>query len=167
MILNPKLVGSIIAISSFILILIMPTIATPVQEAYASGKSPYESGYDHGCDDAGLSPSDRYINEPGKGPSFHTDEFMDGYNSGYNACSDGGSDGERQFTDDTGNGGSSQGGKTLEDYCVEYLGKSDEECSRMADGNDIKVPGLVYLLCNAIRIGGVPTTGGLSALLNC
>ena len=32
-------------------------------------------------------PDDRYINEDGKGPSNHTNEFMDGYNSGYNSCS--------------------------------------------------------------------------------
>ena len=28
-----------------------------------------------------------YINQPEKGPSFQTDEFMSGYNSGYDACS--------------------------------------------------------------------------------
>lgn len=33
----------------------------------------YDSGYDHGCDDAGISNlGDRYINQPEKGPSFHT-----------------------------------------------------------------------------------------------
>ena len=31
----------------------------------------------------------RYINQPGKGPSFHTDRFIDGYNDGFDACSDG------------------------------------------------------------------------------
>lgn len=54
--------------------------------AYASS-DPYDSGYDHGCDDAGiLDPSDRYINQPEKGPSFHTDAFMQGYYDGYGAC---------------------------------------------------------------------------------
>jgi hypothetical protein len=54
----------------------------------ASGSSPHDSGYDHGCDDAKISdPSDRYLNQPEKGPSFHTDEFMNGYHEGYNACS--------------------------------------------------------------------------------
>jgi hypothetical protein len=54
----------------------------------ALGSSPYDSGYDHGCDDAKIpDPSDRYINQPEKGPSFHTDEFMNGYNDGYNTCS--------------------------------------------------------------------------------
>jgi hypothetical protein len=59
--------------------------------ASASSKSPYESGYDHGCDDADISdPNDRYINQPEKGPSFHTNEFMRGYNDGYDDCSGGG-----------------------------------------------------------------------------
>ncbi len=50
-------------------------------------KSPYDSGYDHGCDDASISdPSDRYINQPEKGPAYHTSEFMNGYDAGFNAC---------------------------------------------------------------------------------
>ncbi|MGH9974726.1 MAG: hypothetical protein ACRD8Z_02670, partial [Nitrososphaeraceae archaeon] len=57
---------------------------------YASQNEPYESGYDHSCDDAGISDSsDRYINQPGKGPSFHADSFMNGYNNGFDSCSDG------------------------------------------------------------------------------
>jgi hypothetical protein len=44
-----------------------------------------------GCDDADISdPDDRYINQPEKGPSFHTNEFMRGYNDGYDECSNGG-----------------------------------------------------------------------------
>jgi hypothetical protein len=64
-------------------------ILTPqIQLAFGGSKSPYSSGYDYGCDDAKISdPSDRYINEPGKGPSNHTDEFMDGYYTGFDACS--------------------------------------------------------------------------------
>ena len=55
---------------------------------FASESSPYDSGYDHGCDDARISdPDDRDINKDGKGPSNHTDEFMNGYNNGYNNCS--------------------------------------------------------------------------------
>jgi hypothetical protein len=52
----------------------------------ASESSNYESGRDYGCDDARLNPSDRYINEPGKVPSFHSEEFMAGYNAGFNEC---------------------------------------------------------------------------------
>jgi hypothetical protein len=53
----------------------------------AQAKGAYESGYDHGCDDSDKSYSDRYINEDGKGPSFHTDDFMRGYNAGVNCSS--------------------------------------------------------------------------------
>ena len=45
------------------------------------------SGYVHGCDDSRITDfSARYINQPEKGPNFHTDEFMRGYDAGYNAC---------------------------------------------------------------------------------
>jgi hypothetical protein len=60
-----------------------------VPAVYASEQSPYDSGYNHGCDDARESPSDRYINEEGKGPSNHTPEFMNGYNAGFSNCSGG------------------------------------------------------------------------------
>ena len=79
------------------------------QFANASSNSPYESGRDHGCNDAGISDADdRYINQDEKGPSFHTNEFMRGYNNGYDECSardnrdsdndDGGSSGNREVT---------------------------------------------------------------------
>jgi hypothetical protein len=75
------------------LLLLLP-VATQVQPAYGGGKSPYQSGYDHGCSDARISsPSDRYINQPGKGPGFHTPEFMSGYRAGFGSCSGGGSNG--------------------------------------------------------------------------
>lgn len=64
---------------------------------YASESSPYDSGYDHGCDDAGRSESDKYINQPERGPSFHTNAFMDGYYAGLNACSSRGSNGGGGF----------------------------------------------------------------------
>ncbi len=52
-------------------------------------QSSYDSGYDHGCDDADISkPSRQYLNQPGKGPLFHSDEFMEGYNDGYGDCYD-------------------------------------------------------------------------------
>ena len=50
-------------------------------------KVPTISGYSHGCSDAKLSdPDKRYINQPGMGPSYHTSQFMNGYNDGYNDC---------------------------------------------------------------------------------
>jgi hypothetical protein len=59
-----------------------------------------ESGYFVGCNDAKIAdPSDRYINQ-GKGPSFHTDEFMDGYNNGFNECSVGSDNTDRDDSDD-------------------------------------------------------------------
>jgi hypothetical protein len=71
--------------------MLLLTVASQMKLAVGSSTSPYQSGYDHGCSDARISdPSDRYINEPGKGPSFHTNEFMRGYNAGYDACSGGG-----------------------------------------------------------------------------
>ncbi len=55
---------------------------------HVSAKSPFDSGYDHGCDDAQISdPSEQYINQPEKGPSYHTSEFMGGYYAGVDACS--------------------------------------------------------------------------------
>jgi len=60
---------------------------TTGSSGYASSDA-YDSGYNHGCDDAGISdPDDRYINQPEKGPSFHTGTFMRGYNNGFDACS--------------------------------------------------------------------------------
>lgn len=51
-----------------------------------ASSDPYDSGYDHGCDDAKISDSsDGYVNQPEKGPSFHTETFMQGYYNGYNS----------------------------------------------------------------------------------
>src|SRR5919198_6562012 len=61
-----------------------------IQSAMAKG-TPFQAGYDHGCSDAKLPFSARYINQPGKGPSFHTQEFMAGYNAGFKACTGSGS----------------------------------------------------------------------------
>ena len=45
---------------------------------------PYRSGYNHGCSDAKISDfSKRYINQPGKGPNYHTTEFIRRYNDGF------------------------------------------------------------------------------------
>jgi hypothetical protein len=48
---------------------------------------PYRSGYNHGCSDAKISDSSKkYINQPGKGPNYHTTEFMRGYDDGFDSC---------------------------------------------------------------------------------
>ena len=50
-------------------------------------KSQYRSGFDHGCDDAKISDAnDRYINQPKRGSSPHTQNFMSGYIDGFKAC---------------------------------------------------------------------------------
>jgi hypothetical protein len=83
---NGRLFMIIITLVIGVAILQHPPTMTQV---YASNISPYNSGYSHGCEDAIISNvSERYINQPGKGPSFHTEEFMSGYNNGFNACSD-------------------------------------------------------------------------------
>jgi|SRR5919198_756536 hypothetical protein len=58
-----------------------------IQSAMAKKGTPFQAGYDHGCSDAKETFSLRYINQPGKGPSFHTQEFMNGYNRAFSACS--------------------------------------------------------------------------------
>jgi hypothetical protein len=71
-----------------VFMLVLLTLSFSVIPSMTYAKSPYESGYDHGCDDADISdPSDRYINQPEKGPAFHTSKFMNGYNSGFSSCS--------------------------------------------------------------------------------
>lgn len=58
------------------------TMLSPLgQSIYAA--SAHTSGYYHGCSDAQISDSsERYINQPEKGPSFHTNEFMNSYHEG-------------------------------------------------------------------------------------
>jgi hypothetical protein len=78
------------ALSTFSLLLLLLVLGVQIHavNAISLTKSPIESGYGHGCNDAGIIDlSDRYISQPGKGPSFHTEEFMCGYDTGYNECS--------------------------------------------------------------------------------
>ena len=57
-------------------------VASPIYAAT------HTSGYNRGCSDAQISdPSERYINQPGKGSDFHSDAFMQAYNDGFDACS--------------------------------------------------------------------------------
>jgi hypothetical protein len=76
---------------TFATLLVVAVLGVSPEPVSASSKSPYESGYDHGCDDSELKAEDRSINEPGKGASFHTDEFMVGYRSEYQECKEGSS----------------------------------------------------------------------------
>ena len=65
--------------------LIISAASLGIQTAIAKGTL-YDAGYSHGCTDAKLSFSERYINQTSKGSSFHTQELVSGYNSGFNAC---------------------------------------------------------------------------------
>jgi hypothetical protein len=88
--------------SGVILAVLIASIAS-IPSAFASTNA-YNSGYDHGCDDADISdPSDRYINQPGKGSSFHSGAFMDGYNAGFNSCSGSGDDNDNNDNDNNDN----------------------------------------------------------------
>lgn len=77
------------------------TVLSPLSSVQVHAQSPYDSGYDHGCDDAEISnPSDRYTNQPEKGPSFHTDEFNNGYDAGFRECSSSGTSNNDDSNDD-------------------------------------------------------------------
>jgi hypothetical protein len=60
-----------------------------MQGVMAKKGTPFQAGYNHGCNDAKVTSSARYINQPGKGPNFHTQEFMNGYDRGFSTCSSG------------------------------------------------------------------------------
>ncbi|MGA9840778.1 MAG: hypothetical protein WBP64_16715 [Nitrososphaeraceae archaeon] len=64
-----------------------PLIKSDLVFAASSGGG-YQSGYDHGVEDANNN-SHWYILEPGKGFQFHTPEFIRGYVTGF--CSIAGS----------------------------------------------------------------------------
>ena len=103
--------------SAVILAVMIASIAS-IPSAFASNDA-YDSGRDHGCDDAKISdPDDRYINQPEKGPSFHTGAFMDGYHAGFDSCSGNGDDNDDNDNDND-NGGSDNNGDSdiLGDIC--------------------------------------------------
>lgn len=71
-------------ITFFVIVASLTLFSNPL---FVNSTTPYDSGYEHGCDDAYISdPSDRYINQREKGPSYHTEEFMDGYYQGFDDC---------------------------------------------------------------------------------
>jgi hypothetical protein len=63
------------------------TVSVLVKHGAPTKGTPYQAGYDHGCSDAKSPSAKRYINQPGKGPESHSQEFMSGYNAGFSACS--------------------------------------------------------------------------------
>jgi hypothetical protein len=86
-------------------VLALLTMSYPLGEPIHAAAA-HTSGYNHGCSDAQMSnPSDRYISQPEKGPSFHINEFMNAYHAGFNACSGSGrgtSGGGNEFTSNSG-----------------------------------------------------------------
>ncbi len=91
------------------------TVLSPLPSVQGSKASPYDSGYGHGCDDAKISdPSERYTNQPEKGPSYHTEEFNNGYDAGFSSCSSSGTTSNGGSNDDgdfsSSNGGSNDDG---------------------------------------------------------
>jgi hypothetical protein len=132
-----------------VLIIILP-LPIPFIGADASSRTPYQSGYNHGCDDADLSPSDRYINEPGKGPSYHTEEFMSGYYNGFRACGGGGGAYQPYYPPAPGVG------INWENLCLQYYGLLGlkEPCREYADGPYLTQKGRTALVC---YLGGAVT----------
>ena len=84
-----RLAKNRLAIAGAVLIVVAAASLGIIQSVMAKKGTPFQAGYDHGCSDAKITISARYINQPGKGPSFHTQEFMSGYNRGFSTCSGG------------------------------------------------------------------------------
>lgn len=80
-------------LASLLIVATMLAILVIVPTSQLAAASPRSAGYDHGCSDASLPASDRYINQPDKGPADHTAEFVDGYNDGFSTCSGSSNDG--------------------------------------------------------------------------
>ena len=116
---------------------------SPLSFVQGSRSSPYDSGYDHGCDDAGISdPSDRYTNQDEKGPSYHTDAFNNGYDAGFEACS--GSSDETEYEDES---------ETQQPIQNDRANKISEMCTAIMNGE--------YKLADAIAL--YLTGGSLNA----
>ncbi len=75
---------AIIPTGTFLYILMFTPGAMQVQAV-----TPFDLDYDHECPDAKLSDSsDKYTSQPQNDQYPHSLEFMDEYNTGFDACSD-------------------------------------------------------------------------------
>ena len=116
------------------------TLLSPLPSIQGSRASPYASGFDHGCDDAGISdPSERYINQDEKGPSYHTSEFMEGYYDGFDACEDNSGGAGNDWNDSCRDAGyeAGQNGPFSEatyDHCGDEAGGDDAYYEGFIDG---------------------------------
>jgi hypothetical protein len=77
-----------LAIAAALIVVAAASSLGTIQSAMAKKGTPFQASFDHGCNDTKVTFDARYINQPGKGPSFHTQEFMSGYNRGFNMCID-------------------------------------------------------------------------------
>ena len=102
--------------------------------------NPYASGFDHGCDDADISnPSNRYINQDEKGPSYHTDEFMEGYYDGFTSCEGNSGEGGNDWNDSCRDAGYDDGqngpfSEDTHDHCGDEVGGDDAYYEGFIDG---------------------------------
>jgi len=160
-----------------IVALLVSLVAPQFQSVNAGGKSPLESGHEHGCDDGGISNvNNRYIKQPEKGPSFHTDEFMRGYNDGYDECSNDDDSDSSESSDEPArdfggdNNGQSNGGGRIdwEQLCIKYgerIGISSGSCDQYAHGTQLTQEGKDFLVCNLItRVGPTLLTSSIGGL---
>ena len=137
--------------SGVILAVLIASIAS-IPSAFASNNA-YDSGYGHGCDDAGISdPNDRYINQPERGPSFHTGAFMDGYNAGIGSCSGSGNDNDEN--DNNGNDNDNDGGSSSDDDII------DKACDAIREN-----PGAAEGILSMLGLPGVGTVAQLGCSL--
>lgn len=130
----------------------------PSSSAGSAATEVYDNGYDHGCEDAGIAdPSDRYINQPGKGPSFHTNEFMDGYDDGFVACSAQGSSPNGNYSDNhLGNGN-----VTLGAECGMRLLNDDQVFQQLSEHQ-------CFFFNSCVNLGGsVPGCYAGARIINC
>ena len=56
-----------------------------IPQALAKKGGAYEAGSEHASQDC-QAGSQKYLNSPGKGPAFHTDEFNQGYQDSLEEC---------------------------------------------------------------------------------
>ena len=76
-----------LTISVSLLVLKLLIIVNRIGQLIIYAASAPTSGYSRGCSDSQISNlADRYINQPEKGPSFHSNAFMQAYHDGFNAC---------------------------------------------------------------------------------
>jgi len=108
-------------------------------------------------------PSERYINQPEKGPSFHSDVFMQKYNEGFNSCSrnskssDIGGDTNNISRNKGDESGNTTSGSNWEQLCLNYgdvINIDPGDCSNYAHGHQLTSDGKIFLdkkLINAAK----------------